>query len=203
MSDDQVMHGSGTPGPAEWAGNDAYYGSSTDDDDGIPFDVESAIAALPAPGHQLLNVFAGRWVSLGRQFAGPLGPAATIQAIETYDWLPGGFFLQHRFDGHVGAEPAACMEVMGHDAVSGRYFVNSYYNTGLTNCWQADAQSDDTWVLHGDWTLQGKSTPIRCTMEFSAAHDHLFSRWEYLDGLAVWRPLWDVESRRSISRGLI
>ena len=47
----------------------------------------------PGAGHQRLNVFVGTWHTEGQQCEGPIGPAANIRAVETYEWLPGEFFL--------------------------------------------------------------------------------------------------------------
>jgi hypothetical protein len=70
----------------------------------------------PGAGHQLLHVFVGTWTAEGQQYEGPIGPAASISALETYDWLTGEAFLVHRFEGRVGDGEAACIEIIASDA---------------------------------------------------------------------------------------
>jgi hypothetical protein len=67
----------------------------------------------PGAGQQRLNVFVGTWHMEGQQCEGPIGPAANIRAVETYEWLPGEFFLVHRFEGRVGDVEAGCLEIIG------------------------------------------------------------------------------------------
>src|SRR5688500_6115 len=62
----------------------------------------AAAHAAPDMEHERLDAFIGKWHMEGQQLAGPAGPAASISALQTYEWLDGGQFLIHRFDGHVG-----------------------------------------------------------------------------------------------------
>ncbi len=51
--------------------------------------------SVPGPEHKRLAVFLGKWNLEGQQYDGLVGSAAKIVAVETYEWLPGGFFLVH------------------------------------------------------------------------------------------------------------
>jgi hypothetical protein len=103
----------------------------------------------PGPEHRLLDVFVGKWNMEGQQYGGLIGPATKITAVETYEWLTGGFFLVHRFEGLVGDQDAACIEIIGHDASSQSYPRRSFYSDGKTNEWQG-RKRDGTWTLTGD-----------------------------------------------------
>ena len=50
----------------------------------------------PGIEHRRLDVFVGKWNMQGQQYDGVIGPAAKITAVETYEWLTGGFFLVSR-----------------------------------------------------------------------------------------------------------
>jgi hypothetical protein len=113
----------------------------------------------------------------GQQRDGPVGPAAKIRAVETYQWLPGEFFLIHRFEGHVGDSAAGCIEIIGYDAQIQSYSTHTFYNNGLANQWQSH-ERDGTWTLAGDWQMQGKSVKVRCTTAFSDAGHTMTSKWE-------------------------
>jgi len=90
----------------------------------------------PGAGHQRLNVFVGTWHTEGQQCEGPIGPAANIRAVETYEWLLGEFFLVHRFEGRVGDGEAGYIEIIGYDAQSQSYPTHTFYNNGVANEWR-------------------------------------------------------------------
>ena len=90
----------------------------------------------PGPKHKRLEIFIGKWKMKGQQHDGLIGPAAKITAVQTYEWLTGGFFLVHRFEGRVGDAETACIEITGHDVSSQSYSTHSFYNNGITNEWK-------------------------------------------------------------------
>ena len=149
----------------------------------------------PGVGHQRLNVFVGTWHTEGQQCEGPVGPAATIRAVETYEWLPGEFFLVHRFEGHVGDGAAGCIEIIGYDAQSQSYPTHTFYNNGLANEWRSH-ERDGTWTLAGDWHMQGKSVKVRCTTAFSDAGHTMRSTWEQSSDGSSWETFWDVKASK-------
>lgn len=74
-----------------------------------------------------LHVSAGAGTRKGRRsegvvLEGPSGPATRITGTDAYEWLPGGFFLLHHVDVHVGDEKVDAFEVIGgYDAATGTY----------------------------------------------------------------------------------
>lgn len=53
----------------------------------------------PDPALKRLDFLVGRWELTGELEAGPAGPAGVIRGTESFEWLEGGFFLVHRWDG--------------------------------------------------------------------------------------------------------
>lgn len=149
----------------------------------------------PGVGHQRLNVFVGTWHTEGQQCEGPVGPAATIRAVDTYEWLPGEFFLVHRFEGHVGDGAAGCIEIIGYDAQSQSYRRHTFYNNGLANEWRSH-ERDGTWTLAGDWHMQGKPVKVRCTTAFSDAGHTMRSTWQQSSDGSSWETFWDVKASK-------
>ena len=49
---------------------------------------------------------------------------------ESYEWLPGGFFVLHRWDAQTGKHPFKGAEVMGYDETEGGYFTRMFDNAG-------------------------------------------------------------------------
>jgi hypothetical protein len=154
-------------------------------------DSDSQIPAL-----ERLNVFVGKWKSNGQQYDGPIGPSAKITAVETYEWLQGGHFLIHRFTGHVGSEEAACIEIMGHDTVTGCYPIHTYYNVGHKADWRARV-NNGIWTITGGWQIGGKSRPVRCTIRFSESGNNMAGKWEHSPDGAKWQPFWEVSATKT------
>jgi hypothetical protein len=149
----------------------------------------------PGAGHQRLNVFVGTWDTEGHQCESSVGPAAKIRAVETYQWLPGEFFLVHRFEGQVRDSAAGCIEIVGYDAQSQSYPTHTFYNNGLANEWRSH-ERDGTWTLAGDWHMQAKSVKVRCTTAFSDAGHTMRSKWEQSSDGSSWETFWDVKASK-------
>jgi Protein of unknown function (DUF1579) len=56
----------------------------------------------PGSEHERLEALVGRWKTEGWTTGGSGTPAARIDAVDDYEWLPGGFALLHRVDARVG-----------------------------------------------------------------------------------------------------
>lgn len=53
----------------------------------------------PAPELRQLDFLVGKWELSGNTEEGPMGPAATLSGVETFEWMEGGFFLVHHWKG--------------------------------------------------------------------------------------------------------
>jgi hypothetical protein len=73
-----------------------------------------------------LGIFLGRWHTTGEI----AGPASKVDAIDTYEWYPGKFFLVHHADGKVGDDAIKSIEIMGYDSNRQRYFATFFDSTG-------------------------------------------------------------------------
>lgn len=157
---------------------------------------EAKPPARPSAGHKRLGIWLGKWNTQGRQYEGPVGPAAQIVATDTFDWAPGEFFLVHRFEGKVGDGDASCIEIIGYDPETKSYPTHTYYSTGLTNDWQS-RESEGTWTLTGDWDMAGQKARARRTTVFSDEGNTMTGKWEMsIDG-AEWQTFWDVKGTKA------
>ncbi|HVF16515.1 MAG TPA: DUF1579 family protein [Steroidobacteraceae bacterium] len=144
-----------------------------------------------------LSIFVGEWRAEGEQLAGPVGEAANVTATQRYEWLQGESFLIHRFDGHVGASAASCIEIIGCDREAGNCRAHTFYNNGPVNVWDVD-QHDGQWLLAGDWNMSGKSLKVRCTINFTGAGSTMHSRWEYSNDGTQWQVFWNLTARKLV-----
>lgn len=142
-----------------------------------------------------LAAFVGKWHMEGQQLAGAAGPAASISALQTYEWLPGQQFLVHRFDGHIGDTEAACVEIIGFDPERRCYRAHTFYNNGQMNVWDIEAR-DNEWRVLGDWQSRDRQLKVRCTIEFSDDGRTMHSRWEHSHDGHRWETFWDVSARK-------
>ena len=133
----------------------------------------------PSPELQLLNVFVGKWhteglsYGSGQAYENPYDSAVRWSSEETYEWLPGGFFLVRHYDGQVGDAPTKGMETIGYDAVSQTYPSHLFDNYGRVHL--------RSWsVRDGVWSYTG--TEYRATYAFSHDGNTMTIHLEWLDG---------------------
>jgi Protein of unknown function (DUF1579) len=132
-----------------------------------------------APGaeHQLLNIFVGKWHTEGLSYGSgqskenPYDSSVRWIGAESYEWLPGGFFLVHHFDGQVGDSPINGMEFIGYDAASQTYTSHSFDNHGKILIGQRSFR-DGTWSYIG--------TDYRNTYVFGNDGNTMTIHWEWL-----------------------
>lgn len=154
--------------------------------------------SAPDPALKKLEVFVGKWNTVGWQVEGLVGPAAEITALDTFEWLPGEMFLVHRFEGKVGESDVACIEVTGYDAENKNYPVNTFYNNGIANQWEY-SEIDGVWTMTGDWQMEGKKMQARCTNVFSDDGNSFTGEWEMSSDGSNWEMFWDVTATKEAS----
>lgn len=150
----------------------------------------------PGPELRRLDRFVGTWNMEGRQYDGPFGPAAKISAVETYEWLIGGFFLVHRLGGRLDSAEIACVEIIGYDDSTQSYTRYSFYSNGKTNQWQ-EREGDGTWTLVGYSQIQGGTLKVRCTTVFQDSGTQMTGKWEYSSDGSNWQTFWDVTATKA------
>jgi Protein of unknown function (DUF1579) len=141
----------------------------------------------PGPEHRRLDVFVGQWRTEGTILADPENPSgstAKLTAVDTYEWLPGGFFLIHHVDGRMGEDEVHAIEIIGYDASRQAYRTRSFDNHGNTGTYEA--------TLRGaTWAIRGQRE--RFTGEFGDGSRTLTGQWQRrsADG-ARWVPWMDI-----------
>lgn len=153
-------------------------------------------APMPDAALGKLDVFVGDWITEGHQHEGFAGPAAKIVAAESFEWVKGGFFLIHRFDGRVGEGDAACIEIIGYDPQADVYPVHTYYSTGVASDWEY-RERGGVWTLTGGWNMGGKAMQVRATVMFSNGGRTMAGTWEHSPDGSEWQAFWDVSSTKA------
>ncbi|GGD53268.1 DUF1579 family protein [Paenibacillus nasutitermitis] len=141
------------------------------------------------PAMERLNVFVGKWNTEGVIKASPSGAAEQLKAVDTYEWLPGGYFLIHHIDGHMGKEEVKAIEIIGYDPSSQKYTTHSYDNQGNFNAYKAN-------LLDRDWTILGESE--RFTGMLSEDGNILTGTWELSHDGENWAQWMDIKLTKVI-----
>jgi len=92
----------------------------------------SPVAQLPKPGqdHLKLEPLIGAWTFEWNLKASPVGPAGKITGTETYQWLPGQFFLQMDRELKTPVGQVLQRAILSYDTLSKKYTMNVF---GLTD----------------------------------------------------------------------
>ena len=146
---------------------------------------DSVAGEQPKRGAADLDVLVGRWHTRGSTIEGPTGPAAEIDAFDTYEWLPGGHALLHRVDARVGEEKVEGAEIIGYDPVRRAYRTQYFGSDGPTTYHATLSEESNDLV----WRMQSAGT--RFTGTFSDNGNTIDGHWELL-AEGSWRPWMDI-----------
>ena len=155
--------------------------------------INSKQPARPGAGHKRLNVFVGKWRAQGdsygdgQQADDPRASAVPWTSEEIYEWLPGGFFLLHRWDAQAGQRVFNGTEIIGYDAAKGRYFTRFFDNGGNYLDYLAEVDG-------GVWIFSEART--RATVTVEKGGKRMSFNWEWRNGGRKWLPLCDRVASR-------
>jgi Protein of unknown function (DUF1579) len=155
--------------------------------------VSSDTRALPGLEHRRLGVFLGTWHTTGEVAAAASTPAARVDAIDTYEWYPGEFFLIHHADGRVGDEVIKSIEIMGYDPERQCYFAPFFDSSGGFG-------TEDIHLNGNTWTWRGSNVmgvrEHRCIAVVSEDGKTVRARHEKSEDGEHWALWMDVTLKR-------
>jgi len=140
--------------------------------------------------HERLQVLIGRWVTEGWTRPTPEAPSARIDAVDTYEWLPGQFALLHRVDAKVGDEGVEGAEIIGYDPAQ-RTYVTQYFGSDGPTAYRASLSDENGSLI---WRMRSETT--RFTGTFSDDGNSITGHWELLDADSAWQPWMDITLRK-------
>jgi hypothetical protein len=115
--------------------------------------------AMPGPDPELkrLERFVGTWNMKGRTLD---SDKDNVTGQATFEWLPGGFFLQQRIDLNFAGFEIKGLEIIGHDPERGVFPSTVFSNmVGIPLPYVYDIQGDDVTIrteFGGGATYKGK-----------------------------------------------
>ena len=141
----------------------------------------------PGPEQKRLEVFLGKWINQGEAKASAYGPAGRITAAETFEWLPGGFFMIHRSEGRQGTNEVNWIEILGYDIRKKIYTTHTFDNFGNSALWQGRWNGNTlTWTA--DSYVAAKSLKERCAIDVSSPEKLYVKCENSTDGGSHWQP---------------
>jgi len=129
-----------------------------------------APAQMPKPGadHKKLEAFVGSWTYEGEAKKNPFGPAGKITGTDVYEMLPGGFFLQHRWDEKNPLGNVKGTEIWGYNPLKKTYTYNYFSSLGEMGSGGITSMGN-TWSFQGSGTTyDGKTASARGTLIFAS-----------------------------------
>ena len=141
----------------------------------------------PTAAHRALEVLAGKWITQGTIRGGAGEPPSSMRAIDTYEWLPGEFFLLHRVDAVMGGAVARSIEIIGYDTERGCYVTRSYDDQGGTEEFTARL-TGQSWAIDGE--------QVRFRGSFSAGGSVLAGTWERRGNDGMWERWMEIELQK-------
>lgn len=135
----------------------------------------------PGMEHERLQCFIGQWRTEGKTIG---NDSVQVSALDAYEWLPGGFFLLHRWNARIGDAETQGMEIIGYDAAKSVYFTQSYDDQGNVANYKASLQGRN-------WKVWGATE--RFAGEFSANGNLLKGQWEICSDGRNWSPWMDLQ----------
>lgn len=133
---------------------------------------------------ELLNKFVGRWNTEGIIPATDTTPTIKIFGTDTYEWLPGEYFLLHKVDVFVGDEKTETLEIIGFDEQTGKYTMQHYDNKGNSGFMTATC-------VDGVWTFIGET--LKFTGEFKKEDKEFSGVWKRLMDGNNWTHFMDIK----------
>jgi hypothetical protein len=144
---------------------------------------------LPVPSEELkkLQIFAGKWIVEGQNLSGaPIAPNTEVAGVQTYDWLPGNFFLVGKWDRQFDEAEHIGIGLFAYDTEKKEFCLTNYDNMGY-------ARKYEVLSYRHVWKLTGEKE--RATIIFSADGQTFIEDWEIMNNFN-WQPLCTLKSKK-------
>jgi hypothetical protein len=150
------------------------------------------LAGESAAALERLEVLIGRWRTEGQTLGAAGAQSDQIDAIDTYERLPGGALL-HLYDARVGDEKVEGAEIIGHDPGRDAY-ASQAFGTDGSAAYEASLTEEDEGLI---WSMRSETT--RFKGRFSDDGNVITGHWELQSDTGDWRPWMDITLTRQAS----
>ena len=143
--------------------------------------------------HERLQAFIGKWHADGSSYAvgqTKQNPRSTTEkwlSDETFEWLPGQFFVLQRWDAMTGSNPFQGTAIISWDDTNKNFVTRSYENHGFVRDYLTSVDGE-TWTLTGDTE--------RASVEFTDGGNTQKIAWEWRQTGDSWLALCERTAKR-------
>lgn len=139
------------------------------------------------PAYRQLSKLLGKWNTNGRILAANGNPEIKITGTDTYEWMPGNFFLLHKVDVSIGGDKNQTLEIIGHNEERDHYTMQYYDNKGNSGSMVATVTAD-VWMFIGE--------SLRFTGSFYDEGNIFAGIWERSADGKNWEHFMDIQLSR-------
>jgi hypothetical protein len=148
-----------------------------------------------------LHTIAGRWQTSGHVIGEQQIP---VVGTDTYEVLPGGYFLVHHVDVTVGEHPVRAIEIIGEpDVVSGGFLGRSFDSDGNAELMRVTI--DDAGVFHftggaevapAAQPMDAPTAQVRSALTVAEDGRSMTAMWERSEDGSSWQPWMKISFTR-------
>lgn len=143
-------------------------------------------AHVPAAEMSHLDALVGKWNTEWWAKENPADPPVKTTGTDTYEWLPGGFFLIHKVEARMDYGIYNVLEIIGgYDPDTQTYPMRSFDSQG--NAQTMTARVDDK----GVWTFF--DTKMRATLNVGSDGRTMTAKWERTTDGTTWTHWMDMK----------
>jgi hypothetical protein len=143
---------------------------------------------MPYELHGRLAAFIGRWSVTGRNAeAAPDAPNSPISGENSFEWLPGQFFVVARFRHDHASGTHAGASILGVDEESGALFARNFDNLGYERKYSVS-------IENGVWRFVGRFE--RAALVFGQDGLSYEERWEISKDGVQFAPLCEMRAAK-------
>jgi hypothetical protein len=114
------------------------------------------------------------------------GKPLTLHGVDTYEWMPGEFFLVHHTYVRMGNYDYNVMQVIGnYDTSSQTYSTHSFDSKGVEMSMHARVNDDNSWMFEGE--------KQRTRLVLSDDGQSMTYHWEQLNDGSDWQPWMEMQ----------
>lgn len=141
---------------------------------------------------QKLNVFIGNWHAEGTSYGegqdinNPTANGVAWVSDESYECLPGNFFVLHKWNAKTGDHPFIGTEIIGYDEAKQEFFAYIFDNGGNHPVYTATVNGNE-------WSFTEPNT--RANMNVND-DETITIHWEWKPDGSNWLPLCDRVAKR-------
>jgi hypothetical protein len=143
--------------------------------------------AKKSPEHDQLSKFVGQWRTEGKIPSNGSTPEVKISGTDTYEWLPGNFFLLHKADVLIGDERNQTTEIIGFDQLYHGLIMKYFDSKGNSGLMIASCANEV-------WTFLGEN--LRFTGGFKKGNKEFSGIWEQSSDKKNWVHFMDIKLTR-------